>query len=384
MDESIVNPARLPPALREAVCQQCHLLAENRLLPPGRQAFDYRPGLPLHEFWAVFVLPPRLTGNYRAVSQVEQMYVSRCFRASNGKMGCISCHDPHVLPSANERIAYFRQRCLQCHEENGCKELKQVRLAATPKDSCIHCHMARFPSADIAHTAATDHRIRRRPDKSLAGLKSLGPKERPIVNFFQDLLDSEDGTASRNMGIALVQEAQKDKFLTWQAANMALPLLDEGLQRMPEDAFALEAKANALWLLDRPSQARAAIQQALSLAPISEQILHTAGRIYAQTGEAKTATAIWRRALKLDPWDPSYHYYLANQLVHGEEWTEAIQELRTVLRLDPTDSDSRQLLVIALIRAGNKDQARKEFNIVLTLRPKEKEDLQRWFNQVMK
>jgi hypothetical protein len=89
VDDSIVNPARLPPTLREAVCQQCHLLAENRLLPPGRQAFDYRPGLPLHEFWAVFVLPPRLTGNYRAVSQVEQMYVSRCFRASNGKMGCI-------------------------------------------------------------------------------------------------------------------------------------------------------------------------------------------------------------------------------------------------------------------------------------------------------
>src|SRR2546426_5301569 len=50
-DDSIVNPARLPPALREAVCQQCHLLAENRILPPDRQAFDYRPGLPLHEFW---------------------------------------------------------------------------------------------------------------------------------------------------------------------------------------------------------------------------------------------------------------------------------------------------------------------------------------------
>jgi tetratricopeptide (TPR) repeat protein len=383
-DDTIVNPARLPSALREAVCQQCHLLAENRILPPGRQAFDYRPGLPLHEFWAVFVLPPRLTGNYRAVSQVEQMYVSRCFRASNGKMGCISCHDPHALPPATERVSYFRERCLQCHEENSCKELKQVRLAATPQDSCIHCHMARFPSADIAHTAATDHRIRRRPDKSLAGLKSLGPKERPIVNFFQDLLDSQDATASRNMGLALVQEAQKDKFLTFQAATMALPLLEEGLQKMPEDAFAFEAKANALWLLDRPSQARDAIQQALTLAPSSEQILRTAGRIYAQMDEVRKATAIWRRALQLDPQDPDFHYYIGNQLVREEQWNEAIQELRAAVRLDPTDSDYRQSLVAALIHTGNKDEARKEFDIILALRPKEKEDLQRWFNKLMK
>ena len=26
------------------------------------------------------------------------MHESRCFRASRGKMGCISCHDPHELP----------------------------------------------------------------------------------------------------------------------------------------------------------------------------------------------------------------------------------------------------------------------------------------------
>src|SRR5262249_32128900 len=45
-DTSIVNPGRLPPALREAVCQQCHLQGQIRILRRGRQPFEFRPGLP--------------------------------------------------------------------------------------------------------------------------------------------------------------------------------------------------------------------------------------------------------------------------------------------------------------------------------------------------
>ncbi len=46
VDFTIVNPARLEPALREAVCQQCHFTSEYRVVRRGRGVFDYRPGLP--------------------------------------------------------------------------------------------------------------------------------------------------------------------------------------------------------------------------------------------------------------------------------------------------------------------------------------------------
>src|SRR5262249_1800130 len=80
---SIVNPARLEPELREAVCQQCHLQGEVRIPRPGRNPFDYRPGLPLREFLSVYVLVPELRDN-RAVGHVEQMYDSVCFQKSGG------------------------------------------------------------------------------------------------------------------------------------------------------------------------------------------------------------------------------------------------------------------------------------------------------------
>ena len=54
-DLTIVNPARLAPALRESVCQQCHLQGWFRFPRAGRDSFDFRPGLPLHRFLAVFV-----------------------------------------------------------------------------------------------------------------------------------------------------------------------------------------------------------------------------------------------------------------------------------------------------------------------------------------
>jgi hypothetical protein len=176
VDDTIVNPARLPPALREAVCQQCHLIGKERVLARGRQPFDFRPGLPLQEYWAVFVQPARLTRNSEAVGQVEQMYASRCFRGSNRDLGCISCHDPHFLPPEKEKVDHYRQRCLQCHHDKGCTASTTDRNKTRPADNCIQCHMPRFPTADIAHTAATDHRIRKRPDKSLPETNSPSPR----------------------------------------------------------------------------------------------------------------------------------------------------------------------------------------------------------------
>ena len=77
LDDTIVNPRRLEPALREAVCQQCHLQGRLRIQRRGREPFDFRPGLPLHLFWSVFVQPPEATRDRKAVTHVEQMMASR-------------------------------------------------------------------------------------------------------------------------------------------------------------------------------------------------------------------------------------------------------------------------------------------------------------------
>src|SRR5262249_33523184 len=54
---TIVPPARLEsPALRESVCEQCHLQGTDRSSVDGRSPFDYRPGLDLAQFVRVWSL----------------------------------------------------------------------------------------------------------------------------------------------------------------------------------------------------------------------------------------------------------------------------------------------------------------------------------------
>jgi hypothetical protein len=97
IDPTIVNPRHLAPALREAVCEQCHLQGADRFLRSGHKEGDFRPGLPLDEFVAVFV-EAGPSGRSRAVGQVEQMHASRCYAATGGALGCTSCHNPHHRP----------------------------------------------------------------------------------------------------------------------------------------------------------------------------------------------------------------------------------------------------------------------------------------------
>ena len=47
---AIVNPARLPPDLQQDVCLQCHLLGETVVMQPGKDTFDFRPGLRLRDY----------------------------------------------------------------------------------------------------------------------------------------------------------------------------------------------------------------------------------------------------------------------------------------------------------------------------------------------
>jgi hypothetical protein len=161
-DWTIVNPANLEPrALRESVCEQCHLQGSTRANQPGRSIADYRPGLPLDAFVRVFYSRGDPVTARGVIGHVEQMRESRCFQRSGGELGCVSCHDPHRLPAAGERVAYYRGRCLECHADRGCTVPKDDRLAGSPDDDCTACHMPRTRALDVAHTAITLHTIPR-------------------------------------------------------------------------------------------------------------------------------------------------------------------------------------------------------------------------------
>src|SRR5690242_18804267 len=50
----LVNPRKLPPRLRDSVCEQCHLSGIARLTQPGRRMADFAPGADLADYIEVF------------------------------------------------------------------------------------------------------------------------------------------------------------------------------------------------------------------------------------------------------------------------------------------------------------------------------------------
>jgi hypothetical protein len=377
IDYTIVNPHHLQPELRSAVCEQCHLAGATRVLRRRRGLYDFRPGMPLEAFWSVFVHAAESEEDRKAVGHVEQMYLSQCFQRSaedpaNGKrkLGCTSCHDPHRHVEADQRVAWYRRKCLQCHQSQECGVAEPTRRLTSAEDSCIDCHMPRYPTSDIAHTAVTDHRILRHADKPPAaesGRPTRGPR---FVPFHRQHRDPHDKEIERDLGLAMVQIfAQGKAEPEARDGRTVLDLLEAAVRNDPEDLDAWESKGLMLTFLQRPAESLAAFEAVLSRAPHREVSLARAALLSQQQRQFEAALSYWRRVVDEAPYNATYRANLAQLLVQRKAWDEARLQCAAWLRLDPASIEARALWVRCLLRTGDSAQAKAEFAKIQRLRP---------------
>jgi Flp pilus assembly protein TadD len=386
-DDTIVNPRRLEPALREAVCEQCHLQGQARVQRRGRGLFDYRPGLPLHLFWSVFVRPPEQVHDTKAVGQVEQMHLSRCFRGSNGALGCATCHDPHWLPDAGEKVEYYRNKCLSCHRDRApCSLPAEARRANG--DACAACHMPRLSVTDVVHVAGTDHRVPRRPGDEPPDRRDRRPgDDLPLVAFHYEQKTAEERETGRDLGVALMDLAAQAPPGAEAAAGhfgrVALPLLEAATRADPDDLPACEALGYAWRCRGRGEEALEVYESALARAPGRELALAEAATVAGRLGRPGDAARYWRRAIDVSPRRWNYHYQLAESLVRLGRAADALPECEAALRLNPASVEVRRLQVGCLVESGRKDEARVAFARLMALRPANAEELRKWFTNLV-
>src|SRR5262245_59867560 len=386
-DYTIVNPKHLGPGLRDSVCEQCHLQGEAHIVRRGHSIYDYRPGLPLDRVISVFVRPVEKEADQRSVSELQQFYLSHCYIRSAGSMSCTSCHDAHSVPDPESRDAFYRARCLKCHQNQPCSEPIAVRRAKSPGDSCIACHMPRLPSADISHAALSDHRIPRRPREVSPKEPTAQPGAMSLVHFHRGRTDSRDRELDRDLALAMISIARKmaPPEARRALAQSALPLLENAVARVEDDMDAQEALGFGLGVTGFPELGLAALDKVLSRLPNRETALANAAESAENLGRTEVALDRWQRLVRVNPWQPSYLYRLARNQAAGKAWAEAIATCRTAIRLDPTYVTARRLLVSCLVQFGDKERALSELGVIQAIAmPNEREGLQRWFDSLQK
>jgi hypothetical protein len=280
---SIVNPAKLEPAARDSICEQCHLLGAGRVLNPGKKFGDFQPGQRLEDVFTTYCnVWPRGTGKFKVISHVEQLARSTCARKSNGQLWCGTCHDPHNKPL--EPVRFFRSKCLSCHLENfpGSHPDKE--------SNCISCHMPRRDAKDGGHTAFTDHRIQRRPEPEeiLTGDPDIAAWREPAPDLQR-----------RNLGIAYVNvgmERRSPPFLI-----RGYRLLTDVQNQFSTDSEVFTSIGVALLLAKQTSEAELAFERALQLNPDSVSGETNAASAYLQAGDLDAAVVHLERAVALDP-----------------------------------------------------------------------------------
>ena len=287
--KNIVNPAKLPAATRDSVCEQCHLEGEARILNPGKTWRDYRPGEELEQTGVIYVR--RQNGqSLQAVSQAEQLAKSRCVRESGGKLWCGTCHNPHS--QATDRNREVREVCVACHAA--------LSQAAHPpgETECVSCHMPRVAPKDIIHAAITDHRILPAPGAERGGSEhgdeTLTAFREPPVEF-----------RNRDLGLAEFDVGSRHGIPAMSRAGIQL------LESLP----------------DAEKNKDAAVLAALAGADL-------------QRGMAPEGLGLLRRAIERQPRDAVYAFYLGLALDKANDAAGAEQQLNRAIELDPSRKEA--------------------------------------------
>ena len=330
----IVNPAKLTPSRRDAVCMQCHLEGNASIQQPGRHLYEFRPGDDLSEFVRYYVYSGDGKDNVRAVSQFEALLQSKCKQATGDTMTCTTCHDPHFSPSAAERVAYFRGKCLACHGE---------AFAAkhhVEQQNCAACHMQRLLTKDVGHTQASDHRILRVPAQGgePADDGSNGATAGTKLMRFPPVKEED---SLRGLALAWTSLAGTG----WRyAIEQSEKFLPEALAQIPDDPDLLAAVGYSEQLRGLTAQAREHYEHALRVNPLSLDAASNLGLIEADAGNIERAAALWKPAFERAPGRSSLGINLARALClrgHGEESKKAIER---VLEFNPDLGTARGML----------------------------------------
>ena len=354
-----MNPARISPRLADDICMFCHQWGDARILQPGKDYMDFRPGTPLYQTLALFKRP--LGEDQRAeADRLETLApvrgsmetplwwknslvrMSKCYQASQGRLTCITCHSIHHPPTPENRVAYYRDKCLTCHTETSCKLPISERLQHQPANDCVGCHMPKRVVAGIAHSSDTNHRIVRRAGQPLPDAAF----EQPIADL-PGLLCLNKPKDNTSGPIPLITKLNAYAELMGKYPRLreyGLALMEQMSHLEPADATVLSRLGlNALFNNQDNAGAVGYFSQALESGSEDPTTFLYLGEALSRAGRTEEAAKILERGVADYPFAPPLRAMLAVQYLKMNQTERAREVMIRHLELFPEDSVMRRM-----------------------------------------
>ena len=351
---AVLNPSKLTAERRDAVCYRCHLEGETNVQAAGKSPAQFQPGDRLEEYVTYFVHEGSTATTDRAVSQVEALNLSKCKRVSGDRMTCTTCHDPHGNPPAEEKVEFYRAKCLQCHTQEkfvaGPETARAQRHHPEQRD-CTVCHMPRVSTLDIAHSQSTDHRIPRHPhdyDLAAAPLRLTTPGQPPEP---ARLVPVPGTTATpRDTAIATFDLiALGDMSATAQAESLLNQQAREAGDRkdpqvLSDLAWLAQHRGAASGSAAETRQAAALYAEALKQDPADIPANTNYGVLLAQAGQLQDAARLWNTVFRQNPGIAKLGFDLGTVECALGNHPAAERILERLLTFQPDDPKGHKLL----------------------------------------
>jgi tetratricopeptide (TPR) repeat protein len=336
---SIVNPGKLQPRLAEDICMNCHQGGNARVLQPGKTYSDFRPGAPLHQTLAIFKLPqPR---DADLLEHNAAMKLNKCFRASNGKLSCLSCHSVHAALAPEQKAAFYRARCLTCHDNQSCK-LPLAQRTATSANDCAGCHMPKRPTAQIAHSALTNHRIPARPDEPLPT-----DEQSPRFSDLPGIVYVNGPHGTTDSGLPLLTTLAAYGELSAGQPELEpryLALLRQAETSLAQEPLVLAALGRKALREQRYDEAVRTLTDAVAVDSASAATFLDLAQALKLAGKESDSAPFLQRAAALNPLDKTLRKTLMLTYIDLKQYAIAKTAMQEYLAAFPEDSFMRALL----------------------------------------
>ena len=333
----MLHLAKLTPKKQDSVCLQCHLEGDALVQRTGRTLAQFQPGEDLDNTALYFVNASSPKTQARASSQYEALLRSACRRAVGERLTCVTCHDPHAEPAPEQRVAFYRGKCLQCHTDS-------VTFHASThhpeQPDCAQCHMPSRTTSDIAHEQNVDHDIELHDGKRPASTLKLNDAFH--YSSAVDLVPVGNATPTdRETGLAYAQFAVRGDRSSYARA---LTLLTRTEQDGHADALVYQQLGYLLQIAGQSHAAHDAYAKALAAKPHDVTSETNLAVLEAQNGHVAEAKQLLSNVSAAAPDNTAARLNLAMLQCRTDEAAAAKNTLKRALFYQPDSMEARAFL----------------------------------------